>query len=84
MSEPSGDRILVTGALGQIGTELVEALRQKHGPSSVIASDIRPEPQQTSNEQGPYVVLDVLDTESMIELCRQEAVGTVYHLAALL
>ena len=84
MSEPSGDRILVTGALGQIGTELVEALRQKHGSSSVIASDIRPEPQQTSNEQGPYVVLDVLDTESMIELCRQEAVGTVYHLAALL
>ena len=40
MDRPSG-RVLVTGALGQIGTELVEALRQKHGHEAVIATDIR-------------------------------------------
>ena len=40
MDRPSG-RVLVTGALGQIGTELVEVLRQKHGHGSVIATDIR-------------------------------------------
>ena len=40
MDLPSG-RVLVTGALGQIGTELVEALRKKHGHEAVIATDIR-------------------------------------------
>ena len=41
MSGVHGDRILVTGALGQIGTDLVQALRREHGKDSVIASDIR-------------------------------------------
>ena len=77
-------KILVTGALGQIGTELVEALRDKHGTSSVIASDIRSVNNQNSTSKGPYVTLDVLDTDSIIKLCKDEDVGTVYHLAALL
>tara|TARA_B100000768_G_C11231061_1_gene355097 strand:- start:323 stop:1282 length:960 start_codon:yes stop_codon:yes gene_type:complete len=78
------EKILVTGALGQIGTELVEALRDKHGTSSVIASDIRSVNNQNSTSKGPYVTLDVLDTDSIIKLCKDEDVGTVYHLAALL
>ena len=78
------EKILVTGALGQIGTELVEALRDKHGTSSVIASDIRSVKEQNTTSQGPYVTLDVLDTDSIIKLCEDEGVGTVYHLAALL
>ena len=84
MSEAKGKKILVTGALGQIGTELVEALRDKHGTSSVIASDIRSVDEQNSTSQGPYVTLDVLDTDSIIKLCNDEGIGTVYHLAALL
>ena len=83
MSGPSGDKILVTGALGQIGTELVEALRKQHGSSSVIASDLRPV-EQVNLSQGPYLTLDVLDTEAIIDACKKEGVGTVYHLAALL
>ena len=83
MSGPSGDKILVTGALGQIGTELVEALRKQHGSSSVIASDLRPV-EQVDLSQGPYLTLDVLDTEAIIDVCKKEGVGTVYHLAALL
>ena len=84
MSGATREKILVTGALGQIGTELVEALRDKHGTSSVIASDIRSDEKQNSTSQGPYVTLDVLDTDSIIKLCNDEGIGTVYHLAALL
>jgi len=58
MSGPTGGKILVTGALGQIGTELVEALRKQHGSSSVIASDLRPV-EQVDLSQGPYLTLDV-------------------------
>lgn len=83
MSGLSGDKVLVTGALGQIGTELVEALRKQHGSSSVIASDLRPA-EQVDLSQGPYLTLDVLDTEAIIDVCKKEGVGTVYHLAALL
>ncbi len=83
MSGPFGDKILVTGALGQIGTELVEALRKQHGSTSVIASDLRPT-DQVDVSQGPYQTLDVLDTEAIIGVCKEQGVGTVYHLAALL
>ena len=83
MPRGSSNKILVTGALGQIGTELVEALRKQHGASSVIASDLRPVDQVDSSE-GPYLTLDVLDTDSIIKVCKDEGVGTVYHLAALL
>ena len=51
--------------------------------SSVIASDLRPV-EQVDLSQGPYLTLDVLDTEAVIDVCKKEGVGTVYHLAALL
>jgi nucleoside-diphosphate-sugar epimerase len=84
MSGAPGDNILVTGALGQIGTELVEALREKHGASAVIASDIRPVDGMHSDPDGKFLILDVLDTEAIIETCKSNGVGTIYHLAALL
>ncbi|MBR79694.1 MAG: hypothetical protein CMA88_02790 [Euryarchaeota archaeon] len=84
MSDPPGDNVLVTGALGQIGTDLVEALREKHGNSSVIASDIRKTEGHPSVEDGPFRLLDVLDTDAIMGICFEENVGTIYHLAALL
>ena len=84
MSGVHGDRILVTGALGQIGTDLVQALRREHGKDSVIASDIRDSGDHSSIEEGPYVPLDVMDTDAISTICRLEGIGTVYHLAALL
>ena len=72
--------ILVTGALGQVGSELVEELRKKHGNDRVIATDLR-EPQHSS---GPFEQLNVLDKVRLRELAGDYNVGTVYNLAALL
>ena len=71
-----GPRILVTGALGQIGTELVEALEKKHGQGSVIATDVR--------EGGDCQILDVMDAEGIQSLVSREGITEIYHLAALL
>ena len=84
MSGVHGDRVLVTGALGQIGTDLVQALRREHGKDSIIASDIRESKGHSSIEEGPYIPLNVMDTDAISSICKQEGVGTVYHLAALL
>ena len=84
MAEPPGDRILVTGALGQIGTDLVEALRARHGTDAVIATDVREVPEHLLLEDGPFRLLSVLDGDGMDAVVREERVGTIYHLAAIL
>ena len=84
MAEPSSGRILVTGALGQIGTDLVEVLRIRHGADSVIASDVREVPGHPLLESGPFRLLSVLDGDGMDSMVREEEVGEIYHLAAIL
>ena len=75
------EKILVIGANGQIGSELVEALAARHGANNVIASDIGPE-----NIYGAarYTRLDVLDKQALTALIEREEVTQVYQLAALL
>jgi nucleoside-diphosphate-sugar epimerase len=73
--------ILVTGALGQIGSELVNALRQRYGEDRVIASDIRMPPR---GNEGPFEFVDCTNQRSIDEVIRRHRVGTIYHLAALL
>lgn len=73
--------ILVTGALGQIGSELVNALRARYGDDAVIASDIRMPPRGTD---GPFEFVDCTNLRSLQEVIRRNDVGTIYHLAALL
>ncbi len=75
MDRPSG-RVLVTGALGQIGTELVEALQEKHGHDNVIATDIR--------DTKGCKILDVMDKEGIEKLVLEQDITEIYHLAALL
>lgn len=75
------ERILIIGANGQIGSELVTALAQKHGADKVLASDIG-----TDNVYGAarYTQLDVLDKARLAQLVADEGVTQVYQLAALL
>jgi len=77
-------QILVTGAVGQIGSELVLALRKRYGASNVIASDIRVPESSDLKESGPFETLDVLDPNSITRIMQLYEVGTVYHLAAVL
>jgi len=75
------ERILIIGANGQIGSELVTALAQQHGAANVIAADIG-----ADNLYGAarYVRLDVLDKDAVAGLIASEDVTQVYQLAALL
>jgi nucleoside-diphosphate-sugar epimerase len=75
------ETILVTGACGQIGTELVLALRKIY--QNVIASDLK-EPGQELRESGPFVTLDVLSKNGLLDCVRKFKINQVYHLAAIL
>jgi nucleoside-diphosphate-sugar epimerase len=73
-------KILVTGALGQIGSELVAALRDRFGADEVVASDIR----MGRNEDGPFELVDCTKIGQLQEVVHRHDVGTIYHLAAIL
>jgi len=77
-------RILITGATGQIGTELTPALRSKYGPEAVIAAGHRKVPADGFSRSGPYVTCDVRDREALAEIVHRYQVDTIFHLAALL
>ncbi|PAV31458.1 UDP-glucose 4-epimerase [Virgibacillus profundi] len=75
-------KILVTGALGQIGSELVEKLRNIYGTSNVIGTDIREK--DGVAETGPFEVVDVTNEEDLFSVAKKHNVDTIMHLAALL
>ncbi|MGL4730677.1 MAG: L-threonine 3-dehydrogenase [Clostridium sp.] len=77
-------KILVTGCLGQIGTELVTELRKRYGKDNVVASDIRRPEENAIVEGGIFEVIDVLNREKMLEVAKKYEVDTIIHLAALL
>jgi nucleoside-diphosphate-sugar epimerase len=77
-------RILVTGAAGQIGSELTAALRAKYGTDNVVASDIRPSTAAGLGDPGPFEVLDVLAPGAIAGLIKRQSIDTIYHMAAIL
>jgi len=77
-------KILVTGALGQIGSELIFALKKKYGNENVIASDVRCDAPDNIKNSGPYEILDVLNKESIEALVKKYEIDTIFHLAAIL
>jgi nucleoside-diphosphate-sugar epimerase len=83
MPSLANGRILVTGALGQIGTDLVERLRNLYGSHMVLATDIRENPGHTCVQGGPFRTLDVL-SEDISQIVQDEEIKTIFHLAAIL
>jgi nucleoside-diphosphate-sugar epimerase len=77
-------KILVTGATGQIGSELVLELRKKYGGENVVAVGHSRKPSDKLFSSGPYESIDVSDKTSIEKAVKKHSVDTIYHLAALL
>lgn len=76
-------KILVTGACGQIGSELTLALRERYGEANVIASDIV-KPSEKLEDSSLFQFIDCTNIERLNDVVRKHEVGTIYHLAAIL
>lgn len=77
------EKILVIGAAGQIGSELVIELRKLHGEDNVWATDIKNPPPDIT-EGGPFQILDVMDDKQLIHFIIRHKITQIYHLAAVL
>ena len=75
------DKILIIGAGGQIGIELVQELSLLYGSSNVIAADLKP---IEALEVNPFEKLDVLDKDALLGVIKKHKISHVYLLAALL
>jgi len=78
------NRILVTGAVGQIGTELVQALREKYGRERVIAAGHKTKPTKEFIESGPFQYLNILDRHQLEKAVVDHDVDTIYHMGSIL
>src|SRR5438445_11843510 len=77
-------RILVTGAVGQIGSELTLALRARYGGDAVVATDVRMPGEAALRDGGPFEFVDCLDPHHLTRVMQIHQVHTIHHLAALL
>ena len=75
---------MVTGASGQIGTEILKALRAKHGGDNVLAADIQNLPDPGLRQSGPFEFCDVTQRAGLETIVRRYSIDTIYHLAAIL
>jgi len=76
-------RFLVTGSYGQIGTELVGALRKKYGGKNVIATG-RKKPPEILRKDGPYLHLDILDSNQIHSMLVDNDIDIIIHNASVL
>jgi len=77
-------KILITGALGQIGTELIMYFRKLYGNDNVIASNRSKHGDDAIFESGPFELLNVNDAQNLAEICKKYNVNQIVHLAAIL
>jgi len=84
MSTKTMKKILVTGATGQIGSELTIELRKRYGGENVIAAGHKRKPSEKLFSSGPFEYLDVTQKDDIEKVVEKYDVDTIYHLAAVL
>lgn len=84
MSQGNMNKILVTGAVGQIGSELTMALRERYGNQNVVAAGHHTLPSPELRDSGPFEFLNVAQRESVLAIVDQYGIDTIYHMAAIL
>ncbi len=77
-------KILVTGSAGQIGSELVMALRERYGNENVVAGINRTQPGAELRDSGPLETVNCTDVKAIDRVVKKYKIDTIYHLAALL
>lgn len=76
-------KILVTGATGQIGSELVPELRRLYGNENVIAAGNRTHPSEEL-KSGPFIIVDVTNYDQVDRAIKEYDIGKIFHLSSIL
>ncbi len=84
MSKKEMKRILVTGAVGQIGSELTIALREKYNNDDVLATGRKTKPSETLLNSGPFEFIDIVNKKSIEKVVKDYDIDTIYNMAAIL
>ena len=83
MAENS-EKILITGAVGQIGSELTMALRERYGNENVVACGRKTKPSEELLNSGPFEFLDITKKETIENAIKEYDINTIYNMAAIL
>ncbi len=84
MTKLETKKILVTGSVGQIGSELTMALRGKYGNDNVVATGRKTKPSEILLNSGPFEFIDITDRKSVEKVVKEYNIDTMYNMAAIL
>lgn len=84
MTKKDMKKILVTGAVGQIGSEITMELRKRYGNDNVLATGRKTKPSKTLRDSGPFEFIDITKKETVEKVIKEYDIDTIYNMAAIL
>ena len=77
-------KIMVTGSVGQIGSELTMALRKRYGKDNILATGHKTKPSPALRDSGPFEFINVTQRDTIERVVKKYNIDTIYHLSAIL